>query len=428
MEGTSAILHRALFEEFDTSTPKLLACPSDSRLCLEMLKSQPATQRPPKPPPRDPGSPLCNTSPEPRWEGAGRGLGRERSASLRPSLPGSHPTACLEHTRSRPQPGQAGAGGCLRTGRGPAVWPHSAGRTAGSSRGASRKEADTHPQPGARAGPAAPRRRGTGLAPARTRRAAAPAGGGSGRRSWGGWRGPAPPAEPEPEGRRAAPVPLGAGGTPAAAAGRPADPARPGRPPPPASAGLQRRGGRGASWEMESGRGARWEMESCRGGGCHSPAPRGGEGTALRRSLGGTGLTPQAPRRVAARDELCRDQGTRGCLPALPAERPRRAGGERGVMAAPEMEGAGRGRCLGGRRLSALGRRGPRRVWPRRPPPAADRYRGLNRRLCPGPPGEAQIAAAPSCTHVAVSVESEELAPSLNKTNALQSSGGVYLR
>lgn len=116
----------------------------------------------------------------------------------------------------------------------------------------------------------------------------------------------------------------------------------------------------------------------------------------------------------------------------LPAERPRRAGGREGsggAIGAPVL----RPRPA----RASLGLASP-------PASAADWDRGLNQLLVPRPPrkgrdggcredcaalhGVSWISAAPACSHVSVSAESKEFAPTLNKTNAFQSSGGAHLR
>lgn len=156
--------------------------PSRFQTELRDVRSQPATHRSPKLPPRGP-VPSPQRVPRAagragRGSGAGAGLAREHSASPWPSLPGPpHPTACLQQAPIPSQPGNAGADGCLGRGRG---W----GPGAATKAGCFREEADTHPQPGPWARPAAPGPMPrAGSAPARTRRAVAPAGGGSGRRS-----------------------------------------------------------------------------------------------------------------------------------------------------------------------------------------------------------------------------------------------------
>lgn len=155
------------------------------------------------------------------------------------------------------------------------------------------------------------------------------------------------------------------------------------------------------------------------------PSARSPEGRA--RPEVGSALTARSPRRVAARDELCRGQGTRFWLPTLPAERPHRAGGERGQWRRRDWRERGLGRRLLATASAAAWDRGLNQLLvPRTPrqgrdggiredgtPVHSTAYTALR---CPGPhPGS-------------VSVESKEFAPMLNKTKAFQSSGGVYLR
>lgn len=238
----------------------------------------------PKPPPR---APEPSVQPVPRAAGSGAGPGWERSASswLRchgPVRPG------MNRDRSHAGHGRGGEG--ARAGSPGAVL--GAGFPGGLWGGGGHAPTRT------RQCPAVLGRRGARPGPARTIRAAAPAGGGSGRRSWAGWRGPARPGGWRRAGLRDAAAAPGPGGAPAGAA---------------ASAGI--RAGRGASWARSAGH----------AGGC-SPGMRGRAALSAERRPGRRWALLPPPRYAA-----------------LAPRSPRGAGGERGAMAAPEPEGAGLG-------------------------------------------------------------------------------------